>query len=744
MAAVLGCGGAFRPVDTAEPSLFASFRDIPGVTAKEIAAIETIKMEYDYFAYGMPAGIEAFANDEGEVQGFTALFCEWLSGLFGIAFVPSLHNWSDLLIMIEDGTVDFTGEMRATPERRRTYYMTDTIAERIMKRYHLSDIQPFEEIAKSRPLRYGLIEGSASTVLNYLESGTYTMTYVPYLDEVPEMLRSGQLDAFFHTNNAEINFIEYDDIIAGDFLPIINSPVSLTAKNQKLEPLISIVQKALQSDGVRQYLAELYKAGYANYNRHRLFTRLTTEEKAYIQNNAVVKYSAENNRYPVSFYDAHAGQWQGIAADTLKEVEALTGLSFKIVNDNQTTWPQMLSMLENGQASMISELIPFPDRIGRFYFPDNAVMYDHYALLSKEDYPNLKVNEVLHARVGLLRDRLYVTVFNIWFPFHEFTTEFDSIDEAVAAMDRGEIDLIMGCESRVLYLTNYQERPEFKANIVFDSSFPSVFGFNKNEKTLCAIVDKALGQIDTAGIARHWMSKTYDYKTKMAQARLPWLIGATTLSLVVLALVLVLFFRNRSEEKRMEILVQKRTAEIEQQRKLLEYMSLTDPLTSLPNRRNFDMRLDIEWQIAIREKQRISFLMLDIDHFKRYNDLYGHQQGDEVLCIIARTIENTPKRPGDFVARWGGEEFAVLLSNTGINGALKIAEAIRENIEKTNVFVSGSAAKLTVSIGVNTQSPEQGSSLKSFISVADKELYRAKEDGRNRVCFPRQFYEKLG
>jgi diguanylate cyclase (GGDEF)-like protein len=182
--------------------------------------------------------------------------------------------------------------------------------------------------------------------------------------------------------------------------------------------------------------------------------------------------------------------------------------------------------------------------------------------------------------------------------------------------------------------------------------------------------------------------------------------------------------------------VQKRTAEIEQQRKLLEYMSLTDPLTGLPNRRNFDMRLDIEWQIAIREKQRISFLMMDVDHFKNYNDLFGHQQGDAVLRMIAKTIEHTPKRPGDFVARWGGEEFAVLLSNTGKNGALKIAEAVRANIENMNMpLANGSVAKLTISIGVNTQSPEQGDSLESFISVADKELYRAKKTGRNKVCF---------
>jgi diguanylate cyclase (GGDEF)-like protein len=237
-------------------------------------------------------------------------------------------------------------------------------------------------------------------------------------------------------------------------------------------------------------------------------------------------------------------------------------------------------------------------------------------------------------------------------------------------------------------------------------------------------------------ITEQWLTKTYDYRVRLLEAQRPWLVGAIALSLAVLFLILVLLFRTRNEGKRLEVLVQKRTAEINEQRKLLEYLSLTDQLTGLPNRRNFDMRLDIEWRIAIREKQEISFLMLDIDHFKDYNDGYGHLQGDEVLFMIAKIIEHALKRPGDFVARWGGEEFAVLLSNTDASGALKIAESIRADVENMNVSLSnGVTAKLTVSIGVSTQIPEPDSSLDDFISAADKELYRAKGTGRNRICY---------
>jgi signal transduction histidine kinase len=544
---------------------FASFRDIPGVTDEEIAAVEALKNEFASFAYWMPPSTEAFINEAGVIQGFSALLCQWLTEVFGMPFVLSLFEWPELLDRLEDGAADFTGEMRATDERRKTYFMTNAIAERVLKRYRLADIPPLEETAKKRPLRYAWIEGSASTVLDYLAPDTYEMRYVGHINQVPGLLRSGELDVFIHSNAGEANFIECDDIVADYLLPVIHSPVSLATRKAKLAPVISVVQKALQVDGARAYLAELYKAGFADYRRHLLLRHLTAEERAYIQNYPVVKYIAENNRYPVSFYDAYTKEWQGIAADTLKEVTELTGLTFKIVNDNRTTWPEMLSMLDNGEASMISELIPYPARKGRFFWPGNAVMTEHYALLSKADYPNLTLHEVVNARVGLLRGTLYVTMFNTWFPSHGQTVEYDSFDEAVAALDNNEIDLIMACESRVLYLTNYHERPDFKANIVFDMSFPSVFGFNKNEEILCSIVDKALGQIDTAGIAKNWMNKNYNYQAKLMQAQRPWLVGAIILSVCVLCLLLALFLVKRREGQKLKRLVAGRTIELERQ-----------------------------------------------------------------------------------------------------------------------------------------------------------------------------------
>jgi diguanylate cyclase (GGDEF)-like protein len=170
------------------------------------------------------------------------------------------------------------------------------------------------------------------------------------------------------------------------------------------------------------------------------------------------------------------------------------------------------------------------------------------------------------------------------------------------------------------------------------------------------------------------------------------------------------------------------------QLRTIERLSMMDQLTSLPNRRNFDERIKMEWNQAIREKTSISIMMLDLDKFKFLNDTYGHQQGDIVLQAVAKIFPKSFRRPGDFAARWGGEEFVVLLPNTHLDGALDVAEKIRRDIESLEIRVNeGLILRITISIGVNSIIPELDSSFDKFISGADVALYAAKQAGRNRV-----------
>jgi len=174
--------------------------------------------------------------------------------------------------------------------------------------------------------------------------------------------------------------------------------------------------------------------------------------------------------------------------------------------------------------------------------------------------------------------------------------------------------------------------------------------------------------------------------------------------------------------------------QIVNQMRTIERLSLTDPLTGIPNRRSFDDRLRMEWSQAIRENTPISLLMMDLDNFKTLNDTYGHKQGDVALQVIARVFSDSFRRPGDFSARWGGEEFVILLPNTPVSGAIEVAEHIRSTVENTAIpCPDGSSIQTTISIGINSLTPGTESSLDKFLSNADKALYAAKQAGRNRL-----------
>ncbi len=166
----------------------------------------------------------------------------------------------------------------------------------------------------------------------------------------------------------------------------------------------------------------------------------------------------------------------------------------------------------------------------------------------------------------------------------------------------------------------------------------------------------------------------------------------------------------------------------------LRRQAITDPLTQIPNRRDFTMHIILEFNRSKRDEDNLSVLMCDIDNFKAYNDTYGHKRGDECLQLVAKIIEETLNRPADFCARYGGEEFIVILPNTDIKGAAHIAEKIRQNIVKLAIAHDGSPNHkiVTLSLGVGTIS-SLDKVYEDLIKKADIALYKAKDNGRNRV-----------
>ena len=166
----------------------------------------------------------------------------------------------------------------------------------------------------------------------------------------------------------------------------------------------------------------------------------------------------------------------------------------------------------------------------------------------------------------------------------------------------------------------------------------------------------------------------------------------------------------------------------------VEALAVTDSLTGLANRRRFDQYLSAEWRRSMRDHQPLSLLMLDVDKFKAYNDTYGHQRGDSCLKQIAEACMDVVSRPGDLVARFGGEEFVVVLPNTESEGAIQVGNEICEALRSRRLPHSGNVLGIvTISAGCATVIPKFGKHAPDLVEMADKALYKAKLDGRNMV-----------
>ncbi|WP_144111342.1 diguanylate cyclase [Paraburkholderia sp. BCC1886] len=167
----------------------------------------------------------------------------------------------------------------------------------------------------------------------------------------------------------------------------------------------------------------------------------------------------------------------------------------------------------------------------------------------------------------------------------------------------------------------------------------------------------------------------------------------------------------------------------------LQRLTHSDGLTGLSNRRYLDQYLAAEWRRGVRDKTGLGFLMIDVDNFKAYNDTYGHVAGDEVLKRVGHTVESCLGRSPDLAARFGGEEFAVVLPGASSGGLRLIAEKIRLAIEDLGITHTGSASGVvTVSIGAAMQVPTLAEAVTTLVEAADVGLYRAKRDGRNQVA----------
>lgn len=209
------------------------------------------------------------------------------------------------------------------------------------------------------------------------------------------------------------------------------------------------------------------------------------------------------------------------------------------------------------------------------------------------------------------------------------------------------------------------------------------------------------------------------------------LFGETIALISVISFYFLLIRYSREVEKKVAL----RTDELNNTNRKLKQLSLTDALTNIANRRRFNQVLKMEWHRAIRNKNSLTLIMMDIDFFKAFNDHYGHLAGDDCLVDVANALAGVTSRPGDLLARYGGEEFALILPETGVS-SVRVAEMCREAVESAAIphKFSKAAEMVTISVGLACFNPVPDNvHYEELIKASDNALYKAKDEGRNRV-----------
>jgi len=576
LAVLTGCGKSSKM--QYEPTKnTTSFRNVPGITREEIDAIEAIQKKYTSFTYGMTPSTEAFTGKDGEIQGYSALFCDWLTQMFGIPFKTRIYDWGGLLKGLESGEIDFTGDLMTTSERLKSYFMTNPIAERSLNIYRIGHRVPGNIWEKRKP-RYAFLRDSVLNDDVVKKAGyAFETVYIDDYDTAYRMLKSGDIDAYFGMNTSDAAFINFQDVVPEDFYPLVFKSTCLSAQRTELAPLISVVEKALNKQTL-DYLADLYKEGHQQYLGKKLNGMFTEEEKTYIQNNPVIPVASEFNNYPVCFFDINMNDWHGIFCDTLEEITKLTGLKFKRVNNQSVQDPELIKMLEKGEVLIMPELFRLKEFEGRFLWSDIPLLTDTFAFLSKSDYRNIEISQIPNIVIGVRRNSIYSEYLKSMFPEHKYLREYETQEEVWNALKQGEVEIIFACNRRLITYTNFYEEAGYKLNLILNSTFNSSIGYNKDAAVLKSIVDKALGIININNISNQWMHKSYDYRQKLAEAQRPWLAGASVLFFSILVLALVFLRKSRSFGRRLETIVEKRTGELSYKTSQLQMM-----LDSIPD-----------------------------------------------------------------------------------------------------------------------------------------------------------------
>ncbi|MGB7524768.1 MAG: GGDEF domain-containing protein [Castellaniella sp.] len=446
---------------------------------------------------------------------------------------------------------------------------------------------------------------------------------------------------------------------------------------------------------------------------------------------------------PMTRFDPDRNVYTGVGIDTWCFIAAQLGLHYEIDPAPDWTVAEKIAGVQEHRADVMIPLSLRPDRALRGLFTQ-PYYKSHYAVIARKGVqPQIhQMADLARYRVGVMHGVAFEPMLRDMVPTDRLRTyDQSSSDGLFKALRAGEIDVAVFNQS--IFAEKRYSHEYFDLEVVLVlHEYPRAYRFYVSDtpehRQLVRVFDRYLAALDvSASIARHEEGEVQLIERYVAQRSQRTLLQVASVVAVLLALVCVLALRRYRRlshllaERNQHILRQQEALQAANQE--LERQSQTDGLTHLANRRHFDQALAREHARWRRTGSPLSLMMLDVDYFKRVNDLYGHQVGDDCLRAIAQVLRDNVARSADLAARYGGEEFACLLPETDSESARIVAERIRTAVAQPELLnTQGDRPRVTLSIGIATLAGGRADA-SELLAAADAQLYAAKQAGRDRV-----------
>jgi len=441
---------------------------------------------------------------------------------------------------------------------------------------------------------------------------------------------------------------------------------------------------------------------------------LTQEEKSYLQKKKVINVCVSRDKMPLEAINEN-NQYEGIVADILKLMQKNSNITFAYIpSDN---WTQKLDLMKEKKCDVISLTMQTPSRKKYMDFTTPYVSFP-FAIATKNSEIFIDNLDSLNGKkVSLIKGSASVELLRSKYPFIEIVS-VDTLMQGLQLVRENKVYGHIDSIAKLAYTLRQEGISDIKIAGKFDEFSQLSFATSRDEALLHAIMQKTLDSLeekeqDIQSIYNKWFAIKFEQKVDYV--------------LVYEMLAVLLFFGSLGAWRYYEM--HKINKIINSKNEELERMAITDQLTNIFNRRKINEILQVNKELADRYKTPFGIIILDIDRFKKVNDIYGHQVGDTTLQTFA-SIMTTNSRKSDTVGRWGGEEFLIIITNASEESLINFAQNLRKKIENHHFET---VDHVTASLGATLYNSVE--SYEETVARADKALYISKESGRNCVNF---------